>query len=67
MDTWAFLVQKTAKHHNAAPENLKYCIQTQEGGKNFELLKEKLVNPFNWEITPTSPEKTYPQKMFERL
>ena len=31
-------------------------------GKIVELPKKKLANLFNWEIIPTSTEKTYPQK-----
>lgn len=55
--------KKNAGQLLAAPENLQYCIQTQEEVRDYKILeKRNLANPCNWVFTHKRAEKTPPEK-----
>lgn len=58
--------EKKGEHHGLC-ERLQPCRKTQGRVKDYRLLKRNGKNLFKWEVTHASPEKTHPQRRFERF
>ena len=67
MDTQGLLrTRRAGQLAPVAPENLQYHRETPDGPRDYEVLKKKVMNLSNREITLTGPEKLHPsQKVSE--